>query len=262
MFKETNRKKCEELFDKYYAGKRFSRGQYEDLIRQHVFAGARLLDAGCGRYLEITRELPRDVQAVGIDLEDVLETDNAGFPYGVRGNLEALPFQSDYFDLVVSRSVIEHLQDPGKVFGEFYRVLKAGGKVILVTPNKYDYVSVIASVTPYRWHRRLVSRVVGVGEDDVYPTLYRANSMKSLNRELSSIGFRKVVLKAINHYPVYLMFSPVLFRLGVVYERLTSAFSSLENLRGTLLCVFEKPGISATMETVGASNATSLSARG
>jgi hypothetical protein len=45
----------------------------------------------------------------------------------------------------------------------------------------------------------------------------------------------------VNHYPVYLMFSPILFRLGVLYERLTSK-PGFESLRGTILCVFEKPG--------------------
>jgi hypothetical protein len=74
MFKEADRKKCEGVLEKYDAGRRFSRGQYVDLIRQHVFAGARVFDASCGQYLEITKELPRDVQAVGIDLEDVRET--------------------------------------------------------------------------------------------------------------------------------------------------------------------------------------------
>ena len=47
-------------------------------------------------------------------------------------------------------------------------------------------------------------------------------------------------MDTINHYPAYLMFSPVLFRLGVLYERLTSP-RLLRSLRGSILCVFEKP---------------------
>jgi hypothetical protein len=37
------------------------------------------------------------------------------------------------------------------------------------------------------------------------------------------------------------MFSPVLFRLGILYERLTS-LELLRSLRGSILCVFEKRG--------------------
>jgi SAM-dependent methyltransferase len=259
MFTKKDREKCERLLDRYYAGRKFCRTQYQELIQRHVSPGKRLLDAGCGRYLEFSRELAGDVQVVGIDLETRLDTLNRQSPYGVRGDLERLPFPSDYFDLVISRSVIEHLPDPPAVFREFHRVLKPGGKVILSTPNRWDYVSVVASITPYSWHRKMVSRVVdGVDEDDVYPTLYRANTLSRLGKELRKAGFEERELRAINHYPVYLMFSPVLFRLGILYERLTS-LEPLRFLRGTLLCVFEKraqaaPRPQATPAEVGCSS--------
>src|SRR5437588_9533384 len=118
MFRDQDRKKCERLFEKYYAGRKFSRGQYQELIQEHVFPGARLLDAGCGRYLEFSREFSGNVQVIGIDLEETLDTRNARYPYAVRGNLEHLPFESNHFDLIISRSVIEHLADPPQVFRE------------------------------------------------------------------------------------------------------------------------------------------------
>jgi len=36
------------------------------------------------------------------------------------------------------------------------------------------------------------------------------------------------------------MFSPTLFRLGILYERLTS-LNIFRGLRGSIVCVFEKP---------------------
>jgi ubiquinone/menaquinone biosynthesis C-methylase UbiE len=239
MFREIDRKKCEQLLDKYYAGRKFSRTQYRELIHKYVSPSHRLLDAGCGRYLEFSKELADNVQVVGVDLEPALETRNQRSPYGVRGNLDYLPFTDNYFDLVISRSVIEHLANPSLVFKEFHRVLKPGGRVILSTPNKYDYVSIVAALTPYRWHRVLASKTLQVSEDDVFPTLYRANTLSKLGEELRAAGFIENELKAINHYPAYLMFSPVLFRLGILYERLIE-LHALRNLRGTLLAVFEK----------------------
>jgi ubiquinone/menaquinone biosynthesis C-methylase UbiE len=239
MFTEKDRNKCEQLLTKYYKGRKFRATLYRETIRNYLREGDRVLDAGCGRYLEFSRELPGSVQAVGVDLETELDTQNQRSPYGIRGDLSNLPLPSNYFDLVVSTSVIEHLADPPQVFREFHRVLKNGGKVILSTPNKYDYVSIIASLTPYRWHRKLVSKIVGVNEDDVFPTLYRANSRSALARALHSAGFVEREMHSINHYPVYLMFSSVAFRLGVLYERLTS-LRGFESLRGTLLCVYEK----------------------
>lgn len=241
MFTDRDRKKCDQLYDRYYSGRKFSRTLYQELIRKYVAPGHRLLDAGCGRHLEFSREFSEDVTVVGVDLEEYLNTDNGRSPYAIRGDLDRLPFSSEAFDLVISRSVVEHLAHPDQVFREFHRILKPGGRVILSTPNKYDYISIFASLSPYRWHRSIVSRVVGVSADDVFPTLYRANTRSALAREMKAAGLVKKELGVINHYPVYLMFSPVLFRLGVLYERVTS-LRPFESLRGTILGVFEKPG--------------------
>jgi hypothetical protein len=118
-------------------------------------------------------------------------------------------------------------------------VLKPGGTVVLLTPSKYDYVSLIAAATPYRLHRSLVSRIFRVSEDDVYPTFYRANTPSRIAKTLESVGLRKRELQMVNHYPAYLMFSPVLFRLGMLYERLT-ALEMFRGLRATILCAFQK----------------------
>jgi SAM-dependent methyltransferase len=245
MFREKDRQKCDQLYEKYYAGRRFFDSLYRDAIRRYLLPGQRLLDAGCGRYLKFSKELSRTAHVVGIDLESTLETDNRSAPFGVRGDLGRLPFHSETFDMVISRSVVEHLDDPTQVFREFNRVLRPGGKVVIVTPNKYDYISVIAAYTPYRLHRALVSRIFQVPEDDVFPTRYRANTLSAIRRALISAGFVPKELDTVNHYPAYLMFSPVLFRLGVLYERLTS-LKPFRSLRGSILCVFEKHGISQT----------------
>ena len=69
--------------------------------------------------------------------------------------------------------------------------------------------------------------------------------MGAMRRGLTAAGFLERELGAINHYPAYLMFSPVLFRLGVWYSRLT-ALEPFRNLRASILCVFEKEPATAT----------------
>jgi SAM-dependent methyltransferase len=241
MFSERDRSKCQELYAKYYSGRKFHDTLFGDLIRRHLKPGSRLLDAGCGRYLRFCRTFAPVAQVVGIDLETTFEADNRQSPYAVRGDIGALPFSSSSFDMVISRSVVEHLEDPPLVFREFFRVLRPGGKVVIITPNKYDYVSLIAALTPYWVHRYLVSRIFLVPEHDVFPTLYRANTISAMRKALTRAGLVERELDTINHYPAYLMFSPLLFRLGVAYERLTS-LRPFKSLRGSILCVFEKSG--------------------
>jgi ubiquinone/menaquinone biosynthesis C-methylase UbiE len=239
MFRIKDREKCQQLYNKYYTGHKFNDSLYRDLIRKYLRPGQSLLDAGCGRYMRFCKEFSGIAQVVGVDLESTFEANNQDFPFAVRGDLSSLPLPSNCFDMVISRSVVEHLEDPPKVFRELCRVLRPGGKLVIVTPNKYDYVSLIAAMTPYWLHRALVSKIFQVPEDDVFPTLYRANSLSSIRKALVSSGFIQRELSSVNHYPAYLMFSPILFRLGVVYERLTS-LTMFRGLRGSILCVFEK----------------------
>ena len=55
---------------------------------------------------------------------------------------EKLPYEDNYFDVIYSKSIIEHFYFPEKIFQEAYRVLKPGGIIITLTPEwKYIYKS-------------------------------------------------------------------------------------------------------------------------
>lgn len=67
-------------------------------------------------------------------------TINSHLPYlflSSNGEDTGLPSQS--FDAVLSFEVMEHVQDPGKVIQEIYRVLKPGGKIVLFTCNYHSF---------------------------------------------------------------------------------------------------------------------------
>lgn len=46
-----------------------------------------------------------------------------------------LPFESDFFSIVLINQVIEHLHNPSKILKEIFRVLKKDGLVLVGTPN-------------------------------------------------------------------------------------------------------------------------------
>jgi len=56
----------------------------------------------------------------------------------VEGDVEALPFASESFDLVVAAFLIVHLSDPKQFFDEVYRVLKDGGRFIVTNINQKE----------------------------------------------------------------------------------------------------------------------------
>jgi SAM-dependent methyltransferase len=90
----------------------------------------RVLEIGCndGRYLEILRRRGWAVQ--GLDLQPqrlgyILEHDAA----------KPFPFAPEQFDLVLAVEVIEHLVDTDEFLRQCARVLRAGGVLIVTTPN-------------------------------------------------------------------------------------------------------------------------------
>ena len=61
------------------------------------------------------------------ELNAKLKIQNAeSFPY---------PYESDYFDVIYSKSFIEHFYYTDKIMEELYRITKPGGKIITLTPS-------------------------------------------------------------------------------------------------------------------------------
>ncbi|MHA2054460.1 MAG: methyltransferase domain-containing protein [Candidatus Hodarchaeales archaeon] len=52
-----------------------------------------------------------------------------------RGVGEALPFKNDFFDVIISSAVLEHVQDLEKVVEEIFRTLKPHGVIYQEIPN-------------------------------------------------------------------------------------------------------------------------------
>ena len=93
----------------------------------------RILEIGCGRGF-LTREVQRLAPAtIGTDLN--AEAVANGVTGGLRVmDARALDFADATFDKIYSFHAIEHIPDLAGVFAEMDRVLKPGGRVLLVYP--------------------------------------------------------------------------------------------------------------------------------
>lgn len=199
-----------------------------------------VLDAGCGSGARFVHGWKaRTKFFVGCDI-----TSDVGLNRSVdavaRATLSALPFADASFDVIFSRYVLEHLIEPEHVFREFARVLRPGGKLFVLTPNRNHYVTLISRVTPHRVHE-LVAQMRGISSDDVFPTVYRANSRRILVQLAERANLRLVEYFTRENFPGYLLWSLPAFLFGVAYERLVNRLSSLSGMRVTILATFERP---------------------
>ncbi|MBO8143316.1 MAG: class I SAM-dependent methyltransferase [Thermodesulfobacterium sp.] len=97
----------------------------------------RLLDIGCGngQFLYRMRELGWEVVGVEPDPEAVrIAKEQFGLEI-FEGNIEQVELPPNSFDAITMNHVIEHVSDPIGTLGKCYRLLKHGGKLVIVTPN-------------------------------------------------------------------------------------------------------------------------------
>lgn len=130
-------KKQAEKFTAYH----MSKTEYTDYLIRRIGAKgtehALEVAAGtciCGRALapyvkDITcLDLTEEMLAQGKKLAGESQIKNIYFQ---TGNAEELPYESETFDLVVTRLSFHHFDNPEKPFGEMKRVLKKGGKLVV-----------------------------------------------------------------------------------------------------------------------------------
>ena len=220
------------------------RGTYDrfsDVIHDYVRQGDVMLDAGCGsgrvfQYHFDEGQRPRLI--VGVDVTDEPKG-NQNIDAAARADLGALPFADDTFDVAISSHVAEHLTQPERVFGELSRVLKPGGRLLILTPNRWHYVTVSSALLPHGFHLTY-NRWRGVDAHDIFPTVYRANTASRLRRLYERAGLDVEQLYQFETEPEYLAFSAPTYALGVGFERLVNRFDALKNLRVNLLAVGRK----------------------
>ena len=129
----------------------YTHGHHESVLRSHRWRTAEnscayllpalqsddtVLDVGCGP-ATITADLARRVrQVVGLEATDeaVILARSAGVDC-VRGDVHALPFADDSFDVVHAHQVLQHVADPVQALREMARVSRR-----LVAVRDSDYL--------------------------------------------------------------------------------------------------------------------------
>jgi SAM-dependent methyltransferase len=210
-----------------------------ETVRRCLENARTILDAGCARGEGNPLRLRHPSRVVvGLDI-DLGVAENQFVDVKVLGSLSSIPFKDDLFHLVVLRYVVEQLEDPDGVFTELRRVLAPGGRVVILTPNVFHYVSLVARLTPHRFHV-WVNKKRGREACNTFPTFYKANTLRQLVKKMANAGLHLEGATMFESRPNYLLFTRLLFLLGVAYERVVNRWGLLAPLRVNIIAVFQK----------------------
>jgi len=134
-------------------------------INPDEMRGKVLLDLGSftGGRLSSWCETLKLEKALGIDINPLFKQASDEFAeFRGIGNIEfftgygeALPFTDNSIDFIVSTDVFEHVQDLQKVLCECHRVLKKGGKLLVVFPQFYQpleaHLGMVTTMPALHW---------------------------------------------------------------------------------------------------------------
>ena len=164
----------------------------------------RALDVGCSSGYLARPLAEAGVHVLGIDLDPNAAGEARTVCEEVHvGDVETmeLPFEPGSFDVVLGGDVVEHLRNPGATLERLRPLLRAGGRLVLTTPNVANW-SIRLSLLAGRW--RYTERGI---LDRTHTHLF---TRKTLVETVVSAGYTVLVLD--HTAPVPLVGTPVVER--------------------------------------------------
>jgi len=171
------------------------------------FAGAKLLEIGCGMGTDLLQFARGGAQCTGVDLtpRSVEITRHRFRLYGNEGSFmiadgERLPFATESFDVVYSNGVLHHTPDTAGAIREIHRVLRPGGtaKVMLYHRNSLNYwIEIVlrrgllgGDYLRGRSSEEIMSRVIEFSEHEARPLVkvYSRKEAGALFSQFKDVG--------------------------------------------------------------------------
>ena len=97
----------------------------------------RILDIGCGKGRFARHLEGGGAQVVGLDLSAMMLQEATGLKR-VKATARSLPFANGTFDAIIAVETMEHISDLTLVIRETRRVLRSGGRLIVVDKNLWS----------------------------------------------------------------------------------------------------------------------------
>ena len=109
-----------------------------------------IIDVGCGDgfFLEVAKRRKWNVFGTEFTKEAIDVCEQKGIQMTVSP-LNSNLYPSDFFDIITSFEVIEHINNPKEELKSFYSILRKGGIVYVTTPN---FNSISRNILKSRWN--------------------------------------------------------------------------------------------------------------
>jgi len=191
--------------------------------------GQVVLDVGGGKECPFLPYLdaPHTHLIIALDISEEELRRNPRLDHKVVADAAAhgFPFRDGSADVVVSRSVVEHIHDNAAFFENCAHVLRPGSVMLHAFPGRFAPFALINRVLPNRVSRRLVAYLHPEWiEEDNYGFLafYDRCYFSAIKCLLERNSFTSASFTLLYYQSIYFSFLYPLFIMMVVYDLLTS----------------------------------------
>lgn len=133
----------------------------DDISDLKKIAGRKFLDCGCG-IGTVLRELDDKENNYGVEVSNFFAREIMAEGYKVFCyNGQRLPFSDNFFDIVGSFTVLEHVHDPKSFIKEQIRVVRKGGYIIIACPNFLSFFNHVRSYSIFYKCKTLLKKFIG-----------------------------------------------------------------------------------------------------
>jgi SAM-dependent methyltransferase len=211
-------------------------------------AGQVVIDVGAGKdcpFLPYVCD-PRMQLIIGLDYSEDQLCRNRDLNQKIVANAAAhgFPLRDRSADLVVSRSVVEHILDNKAFFENCARVLRPGGAMIHVFPGRFAPFALLNRLLP-NWLARRVSGYLlspeWVEEGNYgFPVFYDRCYFSAVQNLLDQNGFKNAKYTLSFYQSIYFEFFFPLFFMVLAYDLIAWRLG-IRNLASTIMVMAERP---------------------
>jgi malonyl-CoA O-methyltransferase len=138
--------------------------QHVQVILKHFgdLTEKKVLDAGCGkgRFARVLLERYPAARVTGLDISEAMLRGVSPGIGRIAGALTELPFAASTFDFVYATESLEHAVDTATAVEELCRVLKPGGRLVIIDKNAEHWGKLETPVWERWFDRREIERML------------------------------------------------------------------------------------------------------
>lgn len=200
-----------------------------------------VLDVGAGKNCLFAKYKNKNFKLIGIDISDDELMHNIELDEKIMADItKEIPLPTNSIDLVVSRSVLEHLSDLENFIKQTKNVLKPGGYTIHLLPSKFAIFALINQLLPAKISKAVINSFypesLGICG---FPAYYNRCYYSAIEELYKNNGFEVESIKTSYFQSQYFRFFMPFYLISALYESLVYKLN-LKNLAAYLLIIARK----------------------